>query len=79
MRNRYGVQKKQWTKFGEVGQRVFNEVYSSMIGNQYLFSHPAAAPVPRAQWRTTCWNAAWVAAAEAQRAGGARREVSARA
>jgi len=78
MRNRYDVPKKQWKKFGPIGQRVFNEVYSAMVNNQRLFLHLDATPTKREHWRVTCWNAAWTAAFEAKSAGGARYEVTAR-
>ena len=63
MTNRYRVPKKQWKKWSEQARRVFNEVYYTMRNNkQTLFLHPKATPVPKAQWNTTAWNAAWIAA-----------------
>jgi len=41
---------------------VFNETFETMSDNQGLFRHPKTAAVPQAQWTTTAWNAAWIAA-----------------
>lgn len=60
--NRYKVPLKQWRKWGETARRVFNETYSSMVGNQGLFLHPDQEKVSNRLWRTTAWNAAWTAA-----------------
>jgi len=60
--NLYRVPVKQWSKWGPVGRAVFNEVYSSMVGNQSLFLHPKQEKASRSHWKTTAWNAAWTAA-----------------
>ena len=60
--NIYGVPQKQWTKWDVMGRQVFNEVYSSMVGNQWIFLHPKQEKMSRSHWRTTAWNAAWTAA-----------------
>ena len=61
-KNRYRVPKKQWSRWNEDQRRVFNHVHSAMTGNQDLFMHPKAEPVPVDHWKTTSWNAAWEAA-----------------
>lgn len=61
-KNVYSVQKKQWAKWREYQRHVFNEVYGSMAANPDLFLHRKQAPMSRAHWLVTCWNAAWVAA-----------------
>jgi hypothetical protein len=60
--NVFHVPVKQWRKWGPLGKKVFNEVYSAMAGNQKLFLHPHAEKLSRRMWKTTCWNAAWIAA-----------------
>lgn len=65
-RNRYAVPVKQWRKWSVGARRVFNELYSSMIQNQDLFMHPSQAGlVSKRNWKTTAWNAAWIAASAA--------------
>ena len=60
--NIYGVPARQWSKWGPVSRQVFNEVYSSMVGNQWIFLHPKQEKMSRSHWKTTAWNAAWTAA-----------------
>lgn len=60
--NSHRVPKKIWARWSNRSRRVFNDVFKSMNGNQSLFLHPATKPVPAKQWRTTAWNAAWIAA-----------------
>lgn len=62
MVNKYRAPKRQWAKWSGAARFVFNEVYGVMAGSQLLFKHPDAAEEIPAQWRTTCWNAAWIAA-----------------
>lgn len=59
--NRYSVPKKVWNKWTDDGRKVFNELYA-LMRDQSLFTHPKAAKQPREQWKTTRWNAAWMAA-----------------
>lgn len=49
---------KRWSK---KGQRVFKEVYS-WVNAQEQMSHPDMKPLPKEQWKTLCWNFAWLAA-----------------
>ena len=60
--NVYRVPSRQWDKWDAMGRQIFNEVYSSMVGNQWLFLHPEQEKMSRSHWRTTAWNAAWTAA-----------------
>lgn len=60
--NLYHVPLRQWRKWGPIGRQVFNELYSAMAGNQELFLHPHAEKLSKRMWRTTAWNAAWIAA-----------------
>ncbi len=60
-RNVQKVPAKQWRRWSEQARRIFNAVFAEMA-DQKLFLHPKARAVPRALWRTTRWNAAWVAA-----------------
>lgn len=61
------VQQRQWRKWDKAARIVFNAVYRFMRHNQALATHPDAAKVPLKHWRTTAWNAAWVAADAANR------------
>lgn len=60
--NLYHVPLKKWRKWSALSRQAFNEVYSSMAGNQSLFLHPHQDKISRRLWRTTAWNAAWIAA-----------------
>lgn len=62
MENLYGVSKRQWKKWNDSEQGLFNELYGYMYENQRLFIHPAANAVTLSHWKTTSWNAAWMAA-----------------
>jgi hypothetical protein len=53
---------KQWKRWTPAARKVFNETYETMNANQGLFQHPKTAALPQAQWTTTAWNAAWIAA-----------------
>lgn len=66
--NLYHVPMKQWRKWSAGARQVFNEVYSSMTGNQWLFLHPKQEKLSRSHWKTTAWNAAWTAAGAAEAA-----------
>jgi hypothetical protein len=60
--NTHKVPARQWRKWPDICQRVFNETYAVMINNQDLFLHPKGQMAPEQQWKTTAWNAAWIAA-----------------
>jgi hypothetical protein len=60
--NLYHVPLKKWRKWDARARQVFNEVYSAMVGNQTLFLHPEQDKISRRLWKTTAWNAAWIAA-----------------
>jgi hypothetical protein len=67
-RNKFKVPSSQWKKWPDIAQRVFNDTYSVMMGSPSLFKHPKdpiQKPASRTQashWKTTSWNAAWIAA-----------------
>lgn len=61
--NRYKVPKRTWSKWSDDARVLFNRLYGSM-GDQSLCSHPKATPQAREHWKTTRWNAAWMAAHE---------------
>lgn len=60
--NKYKVAAKQWAKWPDIAQRVFNETYKSMLHSQWLFLHPNVGQCIPEHWKTTAHNAAWVAA-----------------
>lgn len=62
--NRHRVPKKQWRKWSRLGRHVFNEVFSAMSRNAWAFQAPSVEkdPPTKRAWKTTAWNAAWIAA-----------------
>lgn len=60
--NRHKVPQKKWRKWSLAARKVFNETYSAMSSNQKLFLHPQHENVSKRLWKTTAWNAAWIAA-----------------
>jgi len=60
--NRYKVPKSQWKRWSKFQRRVFNGVHSQMLHQQHLFTHPKTDEIPRDEWKTIAWNAAWTAA-----------------
>jgi hypothetical protein len=63
-RNSNKVPQKKWSKWSQRARFVFNEVYGAMSKNAWAFQHPALSKTPpkAAHWKTTAWNAAWIAA-----------------
>mgnify|MGYP001565342707 FL=1 len=59
---------KQWSNWPDIAQRVFNEMYGTMVANQTLFLHPKTPWMYQEQWSTTSWNTAWTAADACQQA-----------
>lgn len=64
-RNRYKVPKKQWKKWCELSQRVFNRVYAQLKeqGEQLA---PGLHLLSIRQIRVLAWNAAWLAASDTE-------------
>lgn len=60
-RNVYKVPLAQWRKWKAAERITFNYMFSLMTKNQDLFLTPGAV-VPKRSWRTTAWNASWIAA-----------------
>lgn len=60
--NLYHVPVKKWRKWTAQARQVFNEVYSAMTNQQWMFLHPGVEKVSKRMWKTTAWNAAWIAA-----------------
>jgi len=48
-------------KWTPEARRLFRELHAHM-GDQHSYTHPQAPQLSRAQWETTRWNAAWMAA-----------------
>jgi hypothetical protein len=64
--NKFKVPVKQWAKWSNHARKVFNRVYHSMRPTmQFAFIHPKTPVIPRDQWDTVRWNAAWEAACAA--------------
>lgn len=62
VKNTYKVPKKKWRKWGPVARDTFNRLYYTMKNNQYIMLHPQQDKITARLWKTTCWNAAWLAA-----------------
>ena len=65
--NRNKVPLKQWRKWNAAARKVFNEVYETMSKNQWTFLHPHQEKISKRMWKTTAWNAAWIAAEAVRR------------
>lgn len=61
-KNIFKVPKKQWSRWSELARGVFNRSYQFFVGNQDKMLHPKAKASTKEQWKTTAWNAAWIAA-----------------
>ena len=61
-RNQYRVPNSQWRKWGIKGRETFNWLYGLMTKDARLFWHPKAPKENPRHWKTTAWNAAWIAA-----------------
>lgn len=66
--NKFEVPKRAWKRWSNQARAVFNDTYSVMMDNPQLFLHPQAKRAPAEHWRTTSWNAAWIAAEAAREA-----------
>ena len=64
MKNKYAVPVKKWRKWSARAHFVFNELYGAMTGNAWVFQHPSMEdkPIKPSVWKTTAWNASWIAA-----------------
>lgn len=69
-KNLHKVNKRKWRKWGPVAQDVFNRLYYTMKKNQHIFLHPKQEAIPKQLWKTTAWNAAWLAADFVEEANG---------
>lgn len=62
MNNTHKVPERRWVLWDEASQRVYNDVYSSMLEDQRLFTNPKARSVPSRHWAVICRSAAlWAA------------------
>jgi hypothetical protein len=68
--NTHRVPVKTWRKWSEASQAVFLKVYGQMRAQPEYFWHPKAPAVGAAHWKTTAWNAAWIAAEAVDGRGG---------
>ena len=60
--NTHKVPARQWKKWPDICQRVFNETFGTMTANKNLFFHPGQDEPRDEYFKTTAWNAAWTAA-----------------
>ena len=60
--NTYLVCRSQWKKWSPNARKTFESLFSFMLANQDLFKHPEGPIMHEKHWKTTCWNAAWIAA-----------------
>lgn len=62
VKNAWKVPLKQWRKWSQRGRMVFNYTFAVMRPSQTVMTHPKAPKLPKPQWQTVAWNAAWIAA-----------------
>lgn len=60
--NKNRVAQKQWKKWSDTAQRIFNDVYEFCMLNPTIMVHPKAEKIQPEHWKTIAWNTAWVAA-----------------
>lgn len=60
--NENRVPVKQWRKWSSESKIVFNRVYEFCFNNPDLMLHPKQEKPKPLFWKTTAWNAAWIAA-----------------
>lgn len=60
--NKFKVPQKTWGSWTLVARHVFNKTFESMQQDQENFRHPNSLPVDDKHWKTTAWNAAFIAA-----------------
>lgn len=60
--NTHRAPPKQWRRWSQRSQIVFNDLYRLLRHNQTIFTHPKADVIPDKHWATIAWNAAWEAA-----------------
>lgn len=61
-KNKFKVNKRQWRKWTLVGQMTFNMLYDHMMKFPDLYKHPDHEFVSDVNFKTTAWNASWMAA-----------------
>lgn len=69
--NTHRVPSRMWRRWTIVGRHVFNKTYTHMVQNQDVYKHPQAQTVPEEHFKTTAWNAAFIAADICSRGEGA--------
>lgn len=61
--NKHKVPQVTWRRWSNEARRIFNYVMHAMRPScQWIFMHPKAALLAKAEWQTVRWNAAWMAA-----------------
>lgn len=67
--NKFRVPKKAWGYWTLVARHVFNKTYQTMIESPDVFRHPEdqKTEIVPEYWKTTAWNAAWMAASVCSR------------
>lgn len=68
VRNVHKVSVRTWRRWSPTARRVFNTLYAKMRESPELYWHPkgwasCGKHVLGRWWKTTAWNAAWIAAA----------------
>lgn len=66
VKNIHRVSARQWRKWSETARRTFNAVYRVGMDSPTVFQHPKFPQPKPAQWKTLCWNFAWIAADAAE-------------
>lgn len=77
-KNEHKVPKKQWKKWNDHAQAVFNGTYADILRiGQTCFLHPDTIKrgLSQKEFSAIAWNAAWLAADQAQDPGSITEEV----
>lgn len=63
VKNKHKVPKKQWNRWSNFAQRMFNDVmYAMRPSMQSVLIHPGSMVMGLEHWKVLRWNAAWLAA-----------------
>lgn len=62
--NKHKMNKRQWQRWSEPQQRMFNAVYETGLLSERVMLHPQTPELEREHWNTIAWNFAFTAAVE---------------
>jgi hypothetical protein len=62
VKNKHKVPLRQWKKWGDTGQAIFNAVYEDVLGSQGILIPPKMDKVKPKDWEIIAWNVAFISA-----------------